>query len=187
MEGCLKADNKKVKIFNVYGPYNQCKYFLEVVQSEGFLKDVDIIVGGDLNLVTSIIEIWGDSSKPDPLDYFFNNMLTNVGLVHVFPIPLVPTWQNGQAEESRVVKRSDQVLVVDSLLQSFEKYRPWLELENLLDHQPIWLQLDHRKNWKTIPFKFNHNWIKDKEFTDLVKKNWITLSQNEGVSPIAHL
>lgn len=57
LEGILKVLNKPNKVFNCYGPFTNHKVFWDVVDEEGFLKDSIVIVGGDLNLVTSNYEI----------------------------------------------------------------------------------------------------------------------------------
>ena len=54
------------------------------------------------------------------------------------------------------------------IFPAFEKYRTWVGSKTLSDYQLIWLQREKRDSWRPIPFKFNDNWIKDKEFSDLV-------------------
>lgn len=53
LEGTLKVLNLTIKLFNCYGSYTDRKAFWEVVVEKGFLMDVGIIIGGDLNLVMS--------------------------------------------------------------------------------------------------------------------------------------
>ena len=41
-------------------------------------------------------------------------------------------------------------------------------VETILEHQPMWLQVEKKYRCKLIPFKFNLDWLKEQDFRDLV-------------------
>lgn len=103
------------------------------------------------------------------------------------PIQLVPTWRNGRATDQGVAKILDRFLITDQFLVTFEKYMTWVGVELISNYQPIWLQVDLKDGWKPITFKFNHHWLKDKEFQNLVLNSWSPFSSNLFLSSSTHL
>jgi hypothetical protein len=117
------------------------------------------------------------------LNIFFLNEV----LVDIEPIQLVPTWRNGRATDQGVAKILDRFLITDQFLVTFEKYMTWVGVELISNYQPIWLQVDLKDGWKPITFKFNHHWLKDKEFQNLVLNSWSPFSSNLFLSSSTHL
>ena len=75
----------------------------------------------------------------------------------------------------------------ETLLLSFEKHHSWVGLDMILDHLPIWLQLDTKDGWKPLLFKFNHNWLTKKDFWNTVYATWIPFSRYSNINPSTHL
>ena len=55
-EGNLRCLKKRIRILNVYGPYQNMRLFLDCIANDGFLNDSSLIMVGDLNLTMSIEE-----------------------------------------------------------------------------------------------------------------------------------
>jgi hypothetical protein len=72
-----------------------------------------------------------------------------------------------------IYRRLDRILVSEDLHSYFGHYRSWVESPYFSYHAPICFQLDIPPKHKNCPFKFNGNWLEDKDFVDLVKKTWI--------------
>jgi hypothetical protein len=97
LDGFVMDLNKTLKLVNCYGPYGDIQLFWDFVKMDGLLKDHDLLLGGDLNFTLSTREVWGTSSRIDPLETYFNQLLQEEGLIDVEPmrrrggeIPLLP-------------------------------------------------------------------------------------------------
>jgi len=71
-----------------------------------------------------------------------------------------------------VARRLDRFLVVEDLLIDIGLYRSWVEFPYISNHASILLQMELPLAYKLYPFKFNVQWILEKEFVDIVKKVW---------------
>lgn len=176
MEGTYKPNSKKLKLINCYGPYSDRKDFWEDLKGSGLLYQSDIIIGEDLNFTISQREIWGGSSRQDPLVAFFSYLMESMNLIDLEPIPLAPTWSNRRSRREGVAKRLDQFLISEKLLHSIKVYRFWVLNDGLVsgisDHKPIVLQLGVSQKALHLAFKYNHTWAHEKAFIDLVNVNW---------------
>jgi hypothetical protein len=74
--------------------------------------------------------------------------------------------------QNALFKRLDRVTISEDLLADIGFYRTWVEYPYISDHVPICIQLDFPKKFKAYPFKFNGNWVEDKDFVELVKNLW---------------
>ena len=84
-----------MKLFSYYSPYVDQKWFWELVDSDGILNVLRLILGGDLNLTMPNREVWGNSGRQGVLDQYFNNLFANARLIEVEPSLLCPTLRNG--------------------------------------------------------------------------------------------
>lgn len=147
---------------------------LDVVDEEGFLKDSNVIMGGDSNLVTSSCDIWVVNSKLDLLVGYFSSLYMGWGLLTLNPF--LCFLQDGHTGEDGIAKWLDFFLVAYSFLLYFEKFCLWVGSKAIYDHRPIWHQFDLKDNWKPMPFKLNHKWLEEKDFCELVVKRWVSYS-----------
>ena len=70
------------------------KYFWDKVSYVSLLIDPSLIVVGDLNLTLYSNEVWGSKVVNDTLDPYLKEIFERVGLFHVPPTALTPTWSN---------------------------------------------------------------------------------------------
>jgi len=92
LSGFSKVDKRKLSFLNMYGPCQDRKIFWEALENAGILSHKDLILAGDLNLITSSDELWGLSAHLDSLVGFFNTLFHRNGLVDVAPPKKVATW-----------------------------------------------------------------------------------------------
>ena len=52
-----------------------------------------------------------------------------------------------------------------------------VSLPRVSDHKVVILQIDFDKSLVKYPFKFNSIWLEDQQICNLVKEQWISLSQ----------
>eukprot|EP01018_Ginkgo_biloba_P006122 Gb_38546 [translate_table: standard] len=78
---------------NVYGPYADRMDFWDRFLANPFLRENNVILGGDSNFMLSNAGIWGSSAHSNPLSSYFLKKLEVVGLVDVEPTKLSPTWR----------------------------------------------------------------------------------------------
>jgi hypothetical protein len=76
---------------NVYGPTQDRILFWENLLNKYFLRNEDLILGGDLNYSLGMAESWGQRANPDSLSEFFNHIMKEKGLIDIAPIRLCPS------------------------------------------------------------------------------------------------
>jgi hypothetical protein len=89
-----------------------------VLEDSGFLRHNDLILVGDLNLTTSLAEVWGKSTQLDSLTGFFKSLFQKNDLVDVAPVKKVSTWRNGRTCDACMTKRLDRFILAETLLSS---------------------------------------------------------------------
>jgi hypothetical protein len=151
------------------------------------LGDKDLIIGGDLNLMTSAREVWGSRSRIDLLSDYFKVLFQSSSLVDVEPVSISPTWKNGRCGEKYVAKILDHFLMSEELIASFDRYRSWVVKYAISDHLPIVLELSNSMENIKYPFKFNPVWLEDLDFVEMVKSHWLSISDCEEISPMRRL
>ena len=78
-------------LLNTYGPCVDWRSFWERLDHLGLLEVKDLIIVGDLNLMTSSKDIWGEKEKADPLSNFFKQLFSKNTLVDLEPVEVLPT------------------------------------------------------------------------------------------------
>jgi hypothetical protein len=107
----FKEFNMVWKFLNVYGPHTDRKSFWDDMLVSGILPHSPFILGGDMNFTSSISEVWGNYSRLDPFETYFNHYFEALHLVDVNPIKLALTWRNLCSLEDAVSKRLDKFFV----------------------------------------------------------------------------
>ena len=124
----------------MYGPYRDQECFWEKAHRGGILSILNLVLGGDLNLVFYSSEIWGKKASPDPLSSHFRSLFNSVGLVDIAPSVAGPTWRNGRSGNEGISKRLDRFLMSTSLIQSLGVHRVWTHVSDISDHHSICLE-----------------------------------------------
>ena len=83
-----------------------------------------------------------------------------------------PTWRNGRIGEDGISKRLDRFLLSEQLISSLPRYRAWVHRSGLSDHFPIVLDWLDQQKPSAYPFKFNHSWLENEDFVQMVRSEW---------------
>jgi hypothetical protein len=172
LSGTFLFNNKRIHFLNIYGPCTDRQTFWNKVEARGLLDLENLIIAGDLNLTTSVREIWGDSATQDTLEDYFISLFSSHNLVDYAPVILAPTWRNGRLGSDSISKRLDRFLISDQLITTDDRIRTWVDSSFLSDHAPIYLHLDSSFHKIAHPFKFNSGWLLESEFNSIVSDVW---------------
>jgi exonuclease III len=140
------------------------KTFWNSVEGNDILSIKNLIMAGDFNIILSPEEAWG-GSRAGIMDDYYTDLFSSKNLIDIKPTKLVPTWRNGRLGQEAISRRLDRVLVSEDLLIDVGFYRSWVEFPYISDHAPVLLQLELPPAFKIYPFKFNEQWLNEKEFT----------------------
>ena len=80
-------------IINVYGPFHERREFWGTLFSLYAVEVTNVILGGDLNLTLTMVELWGENARNDSRSIFYFIFLGK-GLIDVQPLKLDLTWRN---------------------------------------------------------------------------------------------
>jgi hypothetical protein len=90
--------------------------------------------------------------------------------VDIIPDVLAPTWWNGRARDESITKILDRVYLSEDLINGADRFRSWVAYPYLSDHAPVILQLENNLYPTSYPFKLNSMWLKEEDFTSIVKE-----------------
>ena len=72
--------------------------------AQGLFNLLYLLIASSLNFTLSCPNIWGGTTKVDPLAGFFAKLLVDSRLVDVLPHKLGPTWHNGRVGDVGIGK-----------------------------------------------------------------------------------
>jgi hypothetical protein len=175
-----------LNVVNVYGPCQNRAPYWDKIFSKSFLKDQQVILGGDLNFSLVFYEVWATHVREDPLTSFFSEKMVECNLLDIGPIKLKPTRRNNRVGDASVAKRFDCFLIKDTLLKNPLQLKQWISYGGISYHYPIFLEIRKGSNKPPSRFKFNRTWLTDDCFTKLVRENWSPFSQEINCSLATH-
>eukprot|EP00253_Pinus_taeda_P033720 PITA_33720 len=163
---------KSLIILNIYGPYHQRETFWRHLLNLSLLAQDHTILGGDLNFSLGFSESWGSSAQVDAITEFMRNILEQTNFIDVPMQKPLPTWRNRRVGSAALARRLDRFLMKGPLLQLFHHYKQWVGSGGISDHSPIYLEILGPHPKPKAPYKFNHTWLQDRGFTNLVSDFW---------------
>lgn len=64
--------------------------------------------------------------------------------------------------------------MANSLLERLGNFRSWVENIEISNHMLVLFQFEVGYERSRTPFKFNHSWLEEKSFIELVRDRWNT-------------
>lgn len=131
------------------------------------MKVGSVIIVGYLNLTTSSEECCGNDANWIQWALSSKTFSKRTFWWIFDPHPLV---QHGRIVFglSFIGKWLDKFLVHENLLEQLGYMCSCISSETLSNHAPIFLQWKGDRIWKRVPFKFNHSWLSEPEFCQLI-------------------
>ena len=80
-----------------------------------------------------------------------------------------------------ICKRLDRFLLSFNLVNLLSSHRVWAHHSGVSDHYPVLFEwIDHHVSC-SLPFKFNHSWLANKDFVKMIRSEWSLFS---SVNPV---
>eukprot|EP00253_Pinus_taeda_P025043 PITA_25043 len=135
---------------------------------------MNIVIGGDLNIILYPKEKRGGSSSRDPFLSTVENIIQLWDLADFKPVKGAYTWTNNRTGEHHISARLDRFLTSSSIMMDnrivFSKILPKLTS----DHKPILLRIKEEEDLDPLPFTFSPLWVEKEGFLETVQTTWKT-------------
>jgi len=172
LTGVCISSKKESTLLNVCGPCKDRKLFWSSLADNGILSIPNLVIVDKLNFILSSDENWGGSFVSGSIEDFYRELFISKKLIDVKPPKLVPTWRNGRSGQDAIARRLDRCFVIEGLLSTAGLYKSWVEYPYVSDHAPFLIQLENSPLYKSFPYKFNADWLRDSDFVKLVHIIW---------------
>jgi hypothetical protein len=136
-----------------------------------------ILLGGDFNLVRSIMEKSNRSISHKWADAF-NDCIDKWGLVELNPSNRLYTWINNQ--DNPILAKLDRFVVSTSRDLTFPLSRVKALDRIPSDHNPILVDTGDNVARPKKKFRFEKWWLKKESFKDVIIKAWTTPCPNSN-------
>eukprot|EP00253_Pinus_taeda_P010409 PITA_10409 len=100
------------------------------------------------------------------------NLLEQHNLVDIPTNKPLPTWRNRRVRDVALARRLDHSLIKVPLMNQLHHYKQRVGLGGIFDHSPIYLEVFGPHPKPKAPFKFNHVWLQDPEYINMVSEFW---------------
>lgn len=81
-------------IINLYFSCVDTVPFWKSFFSKSLMGNLNMVIGGDMNFYSGMLEAWGPSAQANQLAKFFLNKIASMSLVEIDPIKPHPTLRN---------------------------------------------------------------------------------------------
>ena len=161
-----------LRVINIYGPCQQREQFWQQLLGLSILSQENIIIGGDLNFSLGFGESWGSMAQVDAITGYMTDLLERHNLIDVPMNKPLPTWRNRRVGEAALARRLDRFIMKGSRIQQLHQYKQWVGVGGISDHYPIYLEISGPIQKPKAPFKFNHIWLQDPSYIQMVSDFW---------------
>eukprot|EP00253_Pinus_taeda_P034258 PITA_34258 len=159
-----------LRIVNIYGPCQQRERFWRQFFNRNLMALDRIILGRDMNFSMGFRESWGSMVQVDTITEFMRNTLDQNDFIDIPMQKPLPTRRNRRVGASALARRLDRFLMKGPLIHQLHFYKQWVGTRGISDHSPILLEILGPHHKPKAPFKFNHVWLQDQDFTKLAKE-----------------
>eukprot|EP00253_Pinus_taeda_P012441 PITA_12441 len=168
---------------NVYGPQRlDDKFlFLNSLQSlQSRYQASKIIIGGDFNMITSLLEKKEGLRKLNRDVGAFADFIESAKLVDVQPSSYSFTWNNRRGGEHLIASRLDRFLISESIVLECITVSSDILPSGGSDHWPISLEAAFLGIPRNKPFRFEKFWLQHPNFVNLLEQWWSEPLQVQG-------
>eukprot|EP00253_Pinus_taeda_P015714 PITA_15714 len=130
------------------------------------------ILGGDFNMITTLLEKKGGLRKLNRDAEAFANFIETVKLVDVYPKSGLFTWNNRRGGDKLIASRLDRFLISESIIMDGITVESDILPSGGSDHWPISLIVEVSGTPRNKPFRFEKFWLDHPNFLEMVKKWW---------------
>eukprot|EP00253_Pinus_taeda_P023364 PITA_23364 len=130
------------------------------------------ILGGDFNMITTLLEKKGGLKKLNRDVEAFANFIETVKLVDVHPKSGLFTWNNRRGGDKLIASRLDRFLISESIIMDGITAESDILPSGGSDHWPISLIVEVLGTPRNKPFRFEKFWLDHPNFLEMVKKWW---------------
>lgn len=117
-------------------------------------------------------ESWGSQAQVDSITGFMTNLLEQHNLVDIPMNKPLPTWRNKRVGDATLARILDRFMIKVPLMNQLHHYKQWVDSRGVSDHSPIYLEVFSPHPKPKAPFKFNHGWLPDPSYINLVSNYW---------------
>eukprot|EP00253_Pinus_taeda_P025511 PITA_25511 len=117
-------------------------------------------------------ESWGSQAQVDSITGYMTKLLEQHKLLDISMNKPLPTWRNRRVGDATLARRLDRFLIKVNLMNQLHYYKQWVGSGGISDHSPIYLEVFGPHPKPKAPFKFNHVWLQDPEYINMVSNYW---------------
>ena len=118
---------------------------------------------------------------------YFTKLFSDHLLANVAPSCAGPTYRNGRMGDEGICKRLDIFFLSFNLVNLLARHRVWAHHFGISDHYPVLLEwIDHPVSCP-LPFKFNHSWLSNEDFVQMIRSKWPLISSGIPVDDMEDL
>eukprot|EP00253_Pinus_taeda_P026308 PITA_26308 len=168
---------------NVYGPQRlDDKFlFLNSLQSlQSRYQASKIIISGDFNMITSLLEKKGGLRKLNRDAGAFADFIESAKLMDEQPSSYSFTWNNRRGGENLIASRLDRFLISESIVLEGITVCSNILPSGGSDHWPISLEAAFLGTPRNKPFCFEKFWLQHPNFVKLLEQWWSEPLQVQG-------
>eukprot|EP00253_Pinus_taeda_P011321 PITA_11321 len=160
---------------NAYGPQRleEKFHFLHTLRRlQSRYQASKIIMGGDFNMITSLLEKKGGLRKLNRDTGAFADFIETAKLVDVHPSSYSFTWNNRRGGENLIASCLDQFLISESIVLEGITVNSDILPSGGSDHWPISLEAAFLGTPRNKPFRFEKFELQHPNFVQLLEKWW---------------
>lgn len=169
------GNSKSFLCINVYDPQkleDKISFLASLSKLIERHPDANYILGGDFNMITSLLEKKGGLRKLNRDAKAFISFIENARMVDVFPKSGKFTWNNSRGGERLIASRLDRFLVSESIILDGTVVESNILPSGGSDHWPVSLTVELQGTPRNKPFRFEKFWIEHPNFLSMVEKWW---------------
>ena len=179
------GDKEIYLVMNVYGPQrmdDKVKFIDSLVDLRSRFGDIPWILGGDFNMIKSLLEKKGGTRTLNKDSLAFQTFMDSMKLVDIVSSNGLFTWNNKRGGESLVASKLDRFIISEDLMLNNKEMATSILPFRGSDHWPVQLEVRGIGTPKNIPFRFENIWLTHPDFNNNISVWWSEDLHIQGTS-----